>query len=277
MWRPIKGKGISVKRCLVSFAIVSAVVLSCASSAAAFTVATTTDSTSGTCSLRVAIDAVKNNTTGGACSRSSGDNTITLSAGTYTLSTGTELHVTGGPAVTIVGADANDPTQTVVDAVGTPATPRRVLEVDSCCSVTLQNLEVKGGQTADGTDGVSAGQSGTFGADGGGIYNKGSLSLSHVLVTDNFTGKGGSGQNSSGDGHTSGNGAPSGSGGGIYNALGAGLSITASTIKGNGTGPGGNGGNGGMGAQAIGHFAEGDDGGAGAYSGGGGGIYNAGN
>ncbi len=266
-----------MRRCLVSFAIVSLAVLSSASSAAAFTVATTSDATSGACSLRVAIAAVAANTTGGDCTRASGDNTITLSAGTYMLTSGTELHVTSGPTVTIVGADPSDPSQTIIDAAGTPAIPRRVIEVDSGRGATLQNVEIKGGQTADGVDGISAGQSGTFGADGGGILNNGALTLDHVLVTDNFTGKGGSGQNSSGDGHNSGSGAPSGSGGAIYNGANASLTMTASTVDGNGTGPGGNGGNGGNGAQGIGHFATGDDGGAGAYSGSGGGIFNLGN
>ena len=206
-----------MKRCLVSFAVSGLLVLASAASASAFTVTTTSDATSGACSLRVALAEVAANTTAGNCTRASGDNTITLPAGTYTLSSGTELHVLSpSPAVTIVGADPTDPTQTVIDAVGTPAIPRRVLEVDSGRSVTLQNLEVKGGQTADGANGVSAGSSGSPGADGSGILNMGSLTLDHVLVTDNFTGSGGSGQNSSGDGHNSGSGNTGGSGGGIY-------------------------------------------------------------
>ena len=267
-----------MKRRFVSFAVVAVAILGFTSSAsAAFTVTTTSDVNSGACSLRVAIAAVAANTVGGDCTRASGDNTITLPMGTYTLTSGTELHVSSGPTVTVVGADSSDPTQTVIDAAGTPLIPRRVIEVDSGRGATLQNVEIKGGQTADGVDGVSAGQSGTFGADGGGILNNGALTLDHVLVTDNFTGKGGSGQNSAGDGHNSGSGAPSGSGGAIYNGANASLSITASTIDGNGTGAGGNGGNGGNGAQGIGHFATGDDGGAGAYSGSGGGIFNLGN
>ena len=98
-----------MKRCLVSFAIVGVAVLSSASSAAAFTVTTTSDATSGACSLRVAIAAVAANTIGGDCTRTSGDNTITLPAGTYTLTSGTELHITSGPTVTIVGANPSDP------------------------------------------------------------------------------------------------------------------------------------------------------------------------
>ena len=137
----------------------------------------------------MAIAAVAANTVGGDCTRTSGDNTITFGAGTYTLTSGTELHITSGPTVTIVGADPSDPTQTVIDAAGTPAIPRRVLEVDSGRGATLQNLEVKGGLSASGVDGPSAGGSGTFGADGGGILNNGSLTLDHVLVTDNFTGE----------------------------------------------------------------------------------------
>jgi hypothetical protein len=268
--------GSRLKHLLAASAAVGLAVLFFASAASAFTVTTTSDATSGGCSLRVAIAAVAANTVGGDCTRASGDNTITLLGGTYALTTGTELHVTSGPTVTIVGADPSDPSQTIIDAAGTPAIPRRVIEIDSGRGATLQNVEIKGGQTADGVNGVSAGQSGTFGADGGGIKNSGALTLNHVLVTDNFTGSGGSGQNSSGDGHSSGNGAPSGSGGAIYNGTNASLSITASTIDGNGTGAGGNGGNGGNGAQGVGHFATGDDGGSGAYSGSGGGIFNLG-
>jgi hypothetical protein len=255
---------------------VGVAVLSSASSAAAFTVTTTSDATSGACSLRVAIAAVAANTVGGDCTRTSGDNTITLPAGTYTLTSGTELHIASGPTVTVVGADPSHPEQTVIDAAGTLAIPRRVIEVDSGRGATLQNLEVKGGLSASGVNGASAGQSGTFGANGGGILNNGSLTLNHVLVTDNFTGAGGSGANSAGDGHNSGNGAPGGDGGGIWSGSNASLSITASTISGNGTGAGGAGGNGGPGAQGIGHIAKGDNGGQGAYSGSGGGLFNAG-
>ena len=51
----------------------------------------------------------------------------------------------------------------------TPDIPRRVMEVASGGGATLKNLEVSGGLSASGVDGVSAGQSGTFGANGGGI------------------------------------------------------------------------------------------------------------
>ena len=265
-----------MRRCLVSFAIVGVAVLSSASSAAAFTVATTSDATSGACSLRVAIAAVAANTVGGDCTRTSGDNTITLPAGIYTLTSGTELHIVSGPTVTVVGADPSHPEQTVIDAAGTLATPRRVIEVDSGRGATLQNLEVKGGLSASGVIGASAGQSGTPGANGGGILNNGSLTLDHVLVTDNFTGSGGRGANSAGDGGNSGAGNRGGAGGGIYNGNNASLSITASTITGNGTGDGGDGGDAGAGVNCPGHFPDGATGGAGAYSGSGGGIYNLG-
>ena len=259
-----------MKRCLVSFAVVGLAALTFASAASAFTVTTTGDATSGACSLRVAIAAVAANTTGPDCIRASGDNTITLPAGTYTLTSGAELHVTSGPTVTIVGADSSHPEQTMIDAAGTLAIPRRVIEVDAGRGVTLQNLEVAGGLSASGANGASAGQGGLPGADGGGILNKGSLTLNHVLVTDNFTGAGGSGANSAGSGASAGSGNSGGSGGGIYNS--GSLNVTASTITGNGTGGGGDGGDGGAGNTCV--FADGGTGGKAAYSGSGGGIYN---
>jgi Divergent InlB B-repeat domain/Bacterial Ig-like domain len=267
-----------MKRLLIACAVAGVAVLSFASAASAFTVTTTSDAASGACSLRVAIAAVVSNNTSGDCSRSSGDNTITLPAGHYTLTTGTELLFAAGPTVTVVGANASDPTQTNIDAAGTPAIPRRVMEIASGGGATLKNLEVSGGLSASGAMGASAGQSGTPGANGGGILNNnnGALTLDHVLVTDNFTGSGGRGANSAGDGGNSGNGNRGGAGGGIYSGTSAFLSITASTITGNGTGNGGAGGDAGAGVNCPGHFPDGATGGQGAYSGSGGGIYSLG-
>jgi hypothetical protein len=268
-----------MKRLLIACAVAGVAVLSFASAASAFTVTTTSDAASGACSLRVAIAAVVSNNTSGDCTRSSGDNTITLPAGHYTLTTGTELLFAAGPTVTVVGANASDPTQTNIDAAGTPAIPRRVMEIASGGGATLKNLEVSGGLSASGVIGASAGQSGTPGANGGGILNNnnGALTLDHVLVTDNFTGSGGRGANSAGDGGNSGSGNRGGAGGGIYSGTSAFLSITASTITGNGTGNGGAGGDAGAGVNCPGHFPDGATGGQGAYSGSGGGIYNLGN
>jgi CSLREA domain-containing protein len=255
-------------------------ILSFASSASAMTVNTINDETTpsdAACSLREAIVSATSNTTGGDCSRASGDNTVTLSAGHYVLNpTLGELLFAAGPTVTIIGADPSHPEQTWIDAAATPAVPFRVMEIVG--GATLKNLEVSGGLSASGVVGASPGQSGTIGANGGGILNNnnGALTLDHVLVTDNFTGRGGDGAGSAGDGGNAGSGNQSGYGGGIWNGTNAFLSITASTITGNGTGNGGAGGAGGAGVNCPPHFSAGTAGGRGGYSGWGGGIFNQG-
>jgi CSLREA domain-containing protein len=250
------------------------------------TVNTTNDETTSAdsaCSLREAIVSVTSNTTGGDCSRASGDNDVTLPAGHYILSPalGELLFAASGATAVITGADPSNPSATNIDAAGTPLIPRRVIEVATGGKATLKNVEISGGLSAAGVDGVgetaSGGHQGTFGADGGGILNNsgGALTLDHTLVTDNFTGGGGRGANSSGDGKAGGSGAPGGSGGAIANS--GSMNITASTITGNGTGNGGGGGDAGPGVNCPGHFPDGAPGGRGAYSGSGGGIYNLGN
>jgi CSLREA domain-containing protein len=246
------------------------------------TVNTTNDETTASdsaCSLREAIVSATSNTIGGDCGRASGDNTVTLPAGTYGLSPALgELLFAAGPTVTINGSNPSNPGATTIDAGGTPAIPRRVIEVASFGGATLNNVRISGGQSANGVSGASAGLSGAPGANGGGILNNsnGSLILDHVLVTDNFTGSGGNGASAATDGGNPGAGNAGGSGGAIYNGTNAFLSITASTITDNGTGDGGDGGTGSQGVNCIGHFSDGGIGGRGAYAGSGGGIYNIG-
>jgi CSLREA domain-containing protein len=247
--------------------------------ASAMTVNTINDETTpsdSACSLREAIAAVSAQNGGTDCGPVDPNNQISLPAGHYVLSpTLGELLFAQGPTVTINGANPSDPTETWIDAAGTPAIPRRVMEIAAFGGATLNNVEIAGGLSASGVIGASAGQSGTPGANGGGILNNshGALILDHALVTDNFTGSGGRGANSAGDGGGAGSGNSGGSGGGIYSDSNSFLSITASTISGNGTGGGGAGGNGGIGHQGVGHFAAGTAGGQGAYSGSGGGIF----
>jgi CSLREA domain-containing protein len=276
-------KGSLLKRCLVVFAVGGLAALAFASPAmAAMTVNTVNDEApagSSACSLREAIVSATSNTIGGDCNRASGDNEVTLPAGHYVLNpTLGQLFFAQGPTVTIIGANPNDPAQTWIDAAATPAVPFRVMEIASLGGATLRNLKVSGGLSPSGADGASAGQAGAPGAHGGGILNNnnGSLTLDHVVVTDNFTGGGGRGANSAGDGAPSGGGNVGGSGGGIYNGTNASLSITASTITGNGTGGGGAGGNAGAGVACPGHFPDGVRGGAAGYSGSGGGIFSQG-
>ncbi len=252
--------------------LVSFVFLLGASSAAAMTVTSTGET--GACTLRGAIEAVNTNNSATACgSVSSGGLTpINLPANIYTPSDG-QLQVTSGAQLEIIGASINDPASTVIDATG----PGRVFEILSGAQVKLTGLKVTGGQTANGTNGTSYGQYGGPAGDGGGILNKGSLSLDHVLVTANFTGDGGNGADGVSDAQSDGKGGGlGGRGGGIYNNAGAYLSVTASTISANGTGGGGDGGAGGIGVNGLGHYPQGGHGGAGGPPGSGGGIYNAG-
>lgn len=236
------------------------------------TVTTTSDSGGGGCSLRGAIVAVNNGNGNTACGPlGNGTTTITVPAGTYTLTAG-ELQIGASANLAIAGANANDPAQTVIHAA--PAS--RVLEVTAGGQATLTAVEVTGGQTANGIDGRASRQGAGFGGDGGGILNHGALTLDHALVTANFTGHGGKGADGDGYGSTSrnpGSGGSGGSGGGIYNDTGATLAVAASTISANGTGDGGAGGNAAIGTHV---YTDGADGGVGGPSGDGGGIYNAG-
>jgi CSLREA domain-containing protein len=243
------------------------------------TVDTTADAATpgnGNCSLREAIVAASAGSNSADCgSAGSAPITISVPAGTYELSAG-QLAVGAGANIAVVGANPNAPAQTTIDAEG----HSRVLEVASGAQVKLSALRIMGGQTQSGADGVSPGQSGGFGADGGGILNSGVLTLERVWVQENFTGHGGRGvdgdQPSASSFRYGQGGGRGGNGGGIYNATGASLTVIASTIADNGTGDGGNGGNGAAGQLGIGKFPDGSDGGDGGPAGGGGGILNAG-
>ena len=195
---------------------------------------------SGACTLRGAIEAVNTNNSGTACGAvvSGGTTPINLPANTYTP-TG-QLPVAAGARIEIIGGSINDPATTVIDNTG----PGRVFEVASGGQLNLVGLEVTGGQTANGSDATYPAYGG-IAENGGGILNNGSLTLEHVLVTENFTGHGGRGSDGGYDvQHDAKDAGDGGSGGGIYNSAGASLSVTASTISDNGTGGGGDGGNG---------------------------------
>jgi hypothetical protein len=262
------------RRWLGAFAAVGVAVLSLASSASAITVSTTGDA--GGCSLREAIAAVSAHNGAGPCGAlESGKTTIHLPAGHYTLTAG-ELSIAASANLAIVGADTSDPTKTVIDG----DKKSRVFEVASTALATLDGIEVTGGATLHGVDSTSPGVFGKVAEPGGGILNHGNLTLEHVLLTENTTGRGGNGA----DGITSNNVTHNGSGasnggegGGIDNDFNAILTVRASTISDNRTGDGGKGGNGGRGAPGIGNIPGGGGGGFGGRPGDGGGIYNAGN
>ncbi|HJZ35019.1 MAG TPA: hypothetical protein VJ204_02005, partial [Solirubrobacterales bacterium] len=239
---------------------------------AALTVSGTGDS--GGCSLRATIEDVNNGTDGGCGSLEGNETTIDVPAGHYLLTSG-QLVVKAGSNVVLVGADSANPAATVIDGHQTS----RVLEVAIGAGATLDGIEVTGGATLHGTDATASHGLGGPVEGGGGILNKGSVTLEHVLLTGNRTGRGGNG----GDGalsntsaRTGGGGSEGGNGGGIDNEAGASLSIVASTISDNLTGDGGAGGNGAHGQSEIPNIGIGGDGGIGGEAGNGGGIYNAG-
>lgn len=227
------------------------------------TVGSTGDS--GGCSLRSVIVAVEASTSNGCGTVESPTTTINLPANTIALSS--QLVVNNGN-MAIVGDESN-PTGTVIKGGND-----RVLEVKSAATVKLVGLEITNGHTPNG--GLAPGLfTENVVGNGGGILNKGSLTLEHAVVTENQTGKGDLGMNGPLEG-SGGSGGRGGSGGGIFNEPGASLAIRQSTIGKNLTGDGGKGGEGGEGVNAIGHFPNGGDGGRGGSSGDGGGIYNAG-
>ena len=252
------------RRWLAACLVVSFAALSFGSAAqASMTVSSTGDS--GGCSLRSVIAAVEAGTSGACGTVESPTTTINLPANTITLSS--QLVVNQGN-MAIVGNE-NAPTQTVISGGGHD----RVMEVKSSATVKLVGLEITKGRAHNAPTPLNVYEA-YPGENGGGILNKGSLTLEHSLVTENMSGIGASGLNSAPQ-TSGGSGSEGGSGGGIYST--GSLSIYTSTISKNVTGGGGNGGPGGEGeVPAPGHYPNGLDGGAGGPAGDGGGIFNTG-
>ena len=207
------------------------------------TVGSTGDS--GGCSLRSVIEAVEADTSNGCGTVEGRTTTINVPDNTITLST--QLVVKKGN-MAIVGNEGA-PTQSVIKG-GT----ERVMEVQGSAVVKLVGLEITKGHTPDGGLAPSLYTENIVG-NGGGILNKGSLTLEHALVTENHTGQGDLGINGSLEG-SGGSGGRGGSGGGIFNEPGASLTIVQSTISKNLTGNGGRGGEGGAGAQRARPFPQ---------------------
>jgi CSLREA domain-containing protein len=162
------------------------------------------------CTLREAIAAANANAGADTISFSV-NGTITLSSALPGLSSDMTI---SGPGANLLSVSRDSGA----------ATRFRIFTVTSGVTVSISDLTVTGGLTADGT-------SASNGVEGGGILNSGTLILTGVSVVANQTGKGG--DISSGSGNING-----GDGGGIYN-LGT-LSITNSIISSNQTGKGGN-------------------------------------
>lgn len=133
------------------------------------------------CALREAIQAANTDTTFGGCRAGSGADTITLSAGTYTLTRGGEaedVNATGDVDLSgnllINGADQ---VTTIIDGNSFD----RVIEVLHDAQVTITNVTLRNGEAAYNPD------PGPNSSDAGGVFNLGTLTLVNSTVTDNTT------------------------------------------------------------------------------------------
>ena len=141
-------------------------------------VTTTVDENNGTGSISLREAVIQAN-------GSAGDDTIVLGANqTYTLTrkgfdedksaTGDLDILSGGGKLTILASTVSGATATI-NGGGID----RVFDVKSGANLTLQNLTVKGGKPID----LSAFSGSTSVSFGGGIYNKGTLNLSNIIIT----------------------------------------------------------------------------------------------
>ncbi len=280
--------GLRLSRAIIAtVALLAAVSLAgvAAAGAATLKVNTTRDELAnhhGSCSLREAIGAVDSPGTKTACgSAGRGSNAIELPGGSYRLTiapkgadgnpTG-DLNVTGKGRLTITGRGKSD---TVIDAAGLGD---RALSIAAAATVTLRQLTITGGYPSaakngsPGTHDASCGAGGAGGNGsgatsrgmGGGIYNRGKLTLDEVVVRGNTAGAGGAGGAGATAGCAGGSGGAGGDGGGIYNQ--GRLAVVDSSVWANKAGAGGAGGG----------AATGGAGGSGGPGGSGGGIYNRG-
>ncbi|MBI3161354.1 MAG: CSLREA domain-containing protein [Chloroflexi bacterium] len=176
--------------------------------AATFTVTTTADTDDGTCdsncSLREAIDEANSN--------GAGSDTITLPAGTYTLTLGDQL-----PVVTTTIIIEGTTTTTIQAAASPDTSGYRIFEVTG--DLTLNNVTLKNGWCNNNL--ACAPQGGanqdTYKGYGGAIFNSGTLTITNSIIQNNKA---------------------AGDGGGIYNYQGT-LSLTNTTVSNNNGSSGG--------------------------------------
>jgi CSLREA domain-containing protein len=171
------------------------------------------------CSLREAITAANWDTGFGGCQAGSGTDTVLLPAGTYTLT------IPGNDEDYNVSGDLDifddlqlEGSGTVIITAGgdTGIIEDRVFDIFYSTTVTMTNLTVTGGRIPNDIGGEHY---------GGGILNSGTLTLDHVIVTNNRAGDGYDG----------------GAGGGIFSYTGSSLTLTDSLISNNHAGNGLNG------------------------------------
>lgn len=227
------------------------------------------------------IQAALDCTASDATSASSPD-AIDVAAGTYDENGTVESNVN------LVGSSAST---TVVDGTYSGT----VMTVTSGNTVAISGLSIENGQATNGVSG-GLGEGGGNGADGGGIYNSGELTLTNDTITGSAAGFGGTGGPNYG--YTGFDGGNGGNGGGVY-SVGT-LTLMNDTITGNTAGRGGdaeNGvydGNGGDGGNGGGVYSTeeltfvsdtitgntagaGGNGGNGGNGGAGGGVYSSAN
>jgi CSLREA domain-containing protein len=237
--------------------------------AATITVNTTGDGTgSGVCSLREAIlDVDSPGSPVGDCAAAAfGANTIELGPNTYSLGPVDSTPLSVSATVTTLTIQGAGEGRTSIDASQLDNT---ALDVAQGATVYLDDLTITNAHAPNGSGGADGtGGAADDGANGGGIYNQGTLTLNDSAVTNSQAGGGGVG-GTGGSAQQGGMGGTGGDGGGIYNT--GTLTLNGATISGNSAGAGGAGGAGG--ANPSGTAGNGGTGGGGGF---GGGLLNAG-
>ena len=183
--------------------------------------------------------------------------TISFGVNGKILLTSGELLITDN-----LGIDGPGVTNLAISAQG----QSRIIEILHGVQVTISGLALCDGRAAGGAAGTSNSPAGGDGGNGGGIYNAGSLLITHCVISNCAAGDGGSGYTTraySDPDATSWVGGAAGLGGAIFN-LGR-LQIIASTLVSNSGGAGGDAG------------GAGDYGAPGTLGGSGGAIYNGDN
>jgi hypothetical protein len=172
----------------------------------------------------------------------------TLTTANNTVTSGSDVGSNGLPVITnskTITIKGDDPTIARSSASGTPAF--RIFDIASTGSLLLKDIHVEGGLSSSTSNIIPCAcqiiPGPADGANGGGIYNAGTLTLTGSYVVLNATGDG-----NSTEGQTAGSG---GDGGGIFNASTGKLTMTLGSVSANTTGNGGGfsefGGNGGDG------------------------------